>query len=395
MIEADEFEDRLARFDLFDPDLQSADLWPFFEWVRENRRVARTSALGGVWIVSRQDDIAEILQRPDDFSSVANVWPYAENNSIPFNLDPPAHGAFRHALAPMFSPGAAQRMEPAIRATARDLVATIAPRGHCEFVGDYARPLPSHAFMHAFGIDPDRLPEMIESAENAFRMPEDDDGVLRLKLGSDAITRYFYELVAARRADPQGDDVPSHLVRAEVEGRALTDDEIVNMLNLLMAASLDTTTSSLSNMVTWLAEHPERRDELVADPSLLPTAVEEFLRFEPLLFNGRVVRRALDFHGVAMSPGERVMMLFPAAGRDPRVFEHPDEVLFDRAPNRHISFGAGPHRCLGLHQARLTLRVALDEWHKAFPTYRVTPGTQPKRRLTVVKAVSSLQLDVA
>jgi cytochrome P450 len=387
-------EELLARFDLFDPDLQTADLWPFFAWLREHHRVARTSALGGVWIVSRQEDLVEILQNPADFSSVANVWPYHENDAIPFNMDPPEHGLFRHVLAPMFGPAEATRMEDSIRATARELLAPIAAAGRCELVRDFARPLPSRAFMDAFAIDPERIPEMIEAAEAAFRLPEGEGGLERLNLGSDAITAYFHDLVQQRRADPSGSDVPSRLVRADVDGRPLTDDEIVNILNLLMAASLDTTTSSLSNMLTWLAEHPDRRDELVAGPSLLPSAIEELLRYEPMLFNGRVVVHDLDFHGTPMKAGDRVMLLFAAAGRDPNVFDDPEAVRFDRTANRHISFGAGPHRCLGIHQARLTLRVAIDEWHRAFPIYRVAPGTTPTRRLTVIKAVSAVEIEV-
>jgi len=391
-----DFEERLARFDLFDPELQEADLWPFFDWIREHHPVARTSALGGVWIVSRYDDVLHVYQHPEVFSSRAVVWPYDEATMVPLNLDPPEHNAYRHLLAPMFSPAAARRMESLIREAARELIDGIRVSGGCEAVSAFARPLPSRAFLASFGLDPDRLPEMQASAESAFRLPDDEAGYARLQESQAAITAYFQEFVDARRRDGgAGDDVPSQLVRAEVNGRPLTDDEIVSILNLLMAASLDTTTSALSNMLTWLAEHPARRDELVRDPELLPVAIEELLRYEPMLFNGRMVVQETELHGVTMRPGDRVMMLFAAAMRDPRAFDDPGAVRFDREANRHLTFGAGPHRCLGAHQARHTLRVALEEWHRAFPTYRVRAGTRPHRRLTMVMAVHAVELDVS
>jgi cytochrome P450 len=386
---------KLSQFELFDPELQEADLWPFFAWIREEHPVARSSALGGLWIVSRYDDVLRIYQHPEIFSSRAVVWPFHEADSLPLNLDPPEHSSYRRVLAPMFSPQSATRMEASIRTTARSLIDDIRGNGICEAVSEFARPLPARAFLDSFAFDADRLPQMTECAESAFRLPEDEAGYLRLQESQRAITEYFHELVASRRLAPAGDDIPSGLVAAEVDGRALTDDEIVNVLNLLMAASLDTTTSSLSNMLTWLAEHPDRRDELVAVPDLLTGAVEELLRYEPMLFNGRMVVQPTELGGAKMQPGDRVMMLFSSAMRDPRAFEQPEEVRFDRIGNRHLTFGAGPHRCLGLHQARLTLRVALEEWLSAFPCYRIQPGTKPRRRLTMVKAVHEVHFEVS
>jgi cytochrome P450 len=389
------YEAKLSEFDLFDPELQEADVWPFFAWIREEHPIARSSALGGIWIVSRYEDLLQIYQHPEIFSNRAVVWPFHESDSLPLNLDPPEHTSYRRVLAPMFSPQAALRMESSIRATARSLIDGIERKGTCEAVSEFARPLPARAFLDSFAFDADRLPQMIESAESAFRLPEDEAGYLRLHESQNTITNYFRELVASRRLAPAGDDIPSRLVAAEMDGRGLTDDEIVSMLNLLMAASLDTTTSSLSNMLTWLAEHPERRDELVAGPELLTGAVEELLRYEPMLFNGRMVVRPTELGGAKMQPGDRVMMLFSSAMRDPRAFDQPETIRFDRIGNRHLTFGAGPHRCLGLHQARLTLRVALEEWLSAFPRYRIRPGTEPRRRLTMVKAVQEVHLEVS
>ena len=186
----------------------------------------------------------------------------------------------------------------------------------------------------------------------------------------------------------------SALLQCQIDGRALSDEELLNILSLLTAASLDTTASALANMVAWLAANPERRDELVADPSLLPSAIEELLRWDQMTHNGRLVTRAVEMHGVTMRPGDRVMMLNAAGGRDPRVFDDPETVDFDRANNRHLAFGAGPHRCLGIHLARMALRVALEEWHRAVPRYSIRSGATPTRRLKQLRAVTALPLVV-
>jgi cytochrome P450 len=393
-VKSELFEEKLATFDLFDPDLQGADLALFFEWIRENHPVARTTAIGGVWLVSRYEDMLHIYHHPELFSNRAVVWPFEESHALPLNLDPPDHAAYRRLLAPMFSPQSAQRMEASIRDAAQDLINAIRTKGSCEAVAQFARPLPARSFLESFAIAQDRLPEMIELAESAFRLPEDEAGYERLHRNQELIDGYFHELVRHRREHPGGADIVSLLGAASIEDQLLSEDEIVNMLNLLLAASLDTTASALSNMLTFLAEHPDRRDELVDHPEIIPGAVEEMLRYEPMLFNGRLVVQDTEVQGIQMRKGDRVMMIFPAAMRDPRIFADPELVDFTREANRHLAFGIGPHRCLGLHLARLTLRVALEEWLRAFPEFRVLSGTQPHRRLTMVMAVDRVELDV-
>jgi cytochrome P450 len=395
-----ELYERIRAFDLYDPSLQSEPLFDFFNEIRESVPLARTEAAGGIWIVSRHTDALFVLQHPEIFSSRSPMFPYVSEStsipvstSIPFTMDPPDHGKYRHLLAPMFAPVRAAEMEPLIRQTARELAEKAGSAAVCDFIEDFGRPVPSRVFLDSFDIPAERLPEMTEIAEASNSMPEDEDGMRRQAQARKELDEYFADLVAERRGSGgAGRDVISWLIRSEVDGRPLTDQEIVNILGLLMEASLDTTTSALANMVAYLATHPAQRDRLVAEPRLIPGCVEELLRFEPMVFQGRVVTQRVEIHGTTLEPGDRVMVLFAAANHDPRAFSNPDSIDFERHDNRHLTFGAGPHRCLGLHLARATLRIALEEWHRAVPIYSVEPGTEVKRRLTVVSAVTSLRL---
>ena len=236
---------------------------------------------------------------------------------------------------------------------------------------------------------------MVSLAARAFVAPTDGAALSELYSAGAAASAIFREVITERRASGAiGDDVVSELVRARVGARPLTDDELVNILSLLTAASLDTTASALANMVAWLCENPAARDLLVNEPDRLPAAIEELLRWDQMTLNGRLVRQEVTLHGVTLRPGDRVMMLNAAAGRDPRVFDDPELVDFEREGNRHLAFGAGPHRCLGVHLARTALRIALEEWHRAAPRYSLRPGSQPTRRLKQLRAVIALPLSI-
>lgn len=384
-------------FQPFAPELQEADLFPTFAALREELPIAWSEQAGGFWIITRFEDIRFVLQNPEIFSSRAVLFPFTPPSqpSIPLNLDGADHTRYRRLLAPLFSPARAVGMEDEIRSAARRQIAQIVEQGSCDFIEQFARPVPSRTFLASFAIPDDRLADMSRMAEAAFTFPGDEEGMRRGAEARRAVDDYFREVVEERRRHgATGDDVVSSLIRAEIDGQALRDDELVNILNLMTSASLDTTASAIVNIVAWLAEHPHRRDELVREPDLWPAAVEEFLRYDQMTLNGRIVARDIEVRGVEMRAGDRVMMLSAASGRDAAAYVDPDVVRFDRPVNRHLAFGAGPHRCLGSHLARTTLRIELEEWHRAFPRYRVTPGTTVRRRLTVLRAVTKLHLTI-
>jgi cytochrome P450 len=391
----DAVSERVARFDIFDPDLQD-DPFPFYNELREKCPLGRAETYGGYWIVSRYDDVERVLRDFSTYSSHQVLIPHFDHfygEQIPLELDPPQHTKFRQALAPLFGPPRVARIEPLIRETARRLAADVARAGTVELMSTMAIPLPSETFLHSFDIPASRLDDLLSFKEQLLKSGV-QPGDPNLEERRAEILAFFVDLLEERRASGGGDDVISELLRSTVDGRPWTDEEIVNAAVVLMLASLDTTSSALGLIVAHLAEHPGHRQRLVDDPSLLPAAVEEFLRWEPLLHNGRVLTRDVEMYDTTLKAGDRIMCLFGAAHRDPRVFDDPDTLDFDRPLGRHLAFGAGPHRCLGLHLARATLRIGLEELHRAVPRYEVEPGTKPVRRETYVRGVTTLQLRV-
>ena len=176
--------------------------------------------------------------------------------------------------------------------------------------------------------------------------------------------------------------------------RSLTQDEIVNVIFMTMLASLDTTNSMLGLLFEYLADHPEVRQLIVNSPEKVPLIIEELIRFQAMGSSARVVAKDTTRHGVTLRAGDQVLMGWGMAGRDPLAFDHPDEVDFSRPAVRHLSFGVGAHRCLGMHLARRILRVALEEWHRRIPDYHVTPGARRDYHYLTVRGLNSLELTV-
>ena len=386
----------IAAFDIFDRALQE-DPFPFYNEIRERCPLGWADTYGGYWIVSRYEDVEEVLRDSSTYSSKQVLIPHFEHfygEQIPLELDPPEHTKFRQALSPLFGPPRVSRIEPLIRETARRLAADIASQPEVEFIQSMAIPLPSETFLHSFDIPRDRLGDLLAFKDRVIKsgLHEDDPEYEQERA---EVLGFFIELLEKRKAEgATGDDVISELLRSKVDERPWSDQEILNASIVLLLASLDTTTSAFGLIVTHLAERPELRERLVREPEIIPAAIEEFLRWEPLLHNGRVLRRDVEKHGTTMKAGDRVMCLFGAAHRDPRVYDDPDRLDFDRQATRHMAFGAGPHRCLGLHLARATMRIGLEELHRAVPVYRVKPGTEPARRETYVRGVGELQLRI-
>jgi cytochrome P450 len=177
-----------------------------------------------------------------------------------------------------------------------------------------------------------------------------------------------------------------------VGGQPVTDHDLGKLANMIVAGSVDTTVTTMSNVIAWLAEHPTDRTLLLDDPNLIPGAVEEVLRYEHLLLNGRLVVSDVEIDGHQLKAGDRVMLLLPATGRDPEVFDRPDEMDFRRSPNPHLGFGQGPHLCIGIHFARSVLRIAITRWLAAFPTFALDDGAHPVRKRGYVTGVRQLRL---
>ncbi|WP_052658957.1 cytochrome P450 [Streptomyces sp. MNU77] len=388
-----DFDERVATFDLHAPELQE-NPYPFYAEMRGRCPVAHVDSHGGHYVLTRMADIRQVCADARTFANdqvLIPDWEFPLGRQIPGQTNGEEHRLYRLALADLFTPAAVNRLEPRIRATARRLAEEIRDRRGGEFMSDFASPLSSETFLHLFDVDREDLPDLLRFKN--LLVHGGAEGRIRLKEDEGRLVDFFAALVERRRTQEEpGADAVSHLLRAPYGDRRLTDEEIINISIVLMLASLDTTSAVTGNVFAWLAEHPDRRDELIADPGLIPRAVEELLRFEGVTGTVRVVTRPTEVNGVPMPAGARVMMLMGAAGRDPEAFDAPDTVDFGRKDVRHATFGLGAHRCLGMHLARRTVKVAIEEFHRVMPHWEPRPGTRPERVLGHVRGVAEMRV---
>jgi cytochrome P450 len=300
---------------------------------------------------------------------------------IPLDLDGPEHTKYRRVLDPMFAPRRVAALEPQIRRLANEIIDGFIDRGEVDVYAEWCQPLPSTIFLSMMGIPQSDLARFL-SFKNAIlghdAAPTDtvEEIWARIQQASRECYAYFDAVLddRAARTDP-GDDLIGWLVRADVQGGRLSREEIQDICYLLMIAGLDTVAASLACMLSFFARNPGHRKEVVADPSLWPTAVEELMRFEsPVTEGHRVPQEDIELGGTTIAAGTMVTVSWSAANLDPETFADPLRVDLRREPNPHVAFANGWHRCLGSHLARLELRAALDEFHRRIPDYRIADG---------------------
>jgi cytochrome P450 len=254
----------------------------------------------------------------------------------------------------------------------------VAPTGGCDFVTGFALRFPTEAFLSMIGIDPADADIFVPWVEDFFAgFGGDPDGVAAMAAALAGIREYWVAALEERRGEPEPrpGDLAAHLLHATYDGRPLTDAEMLDMLTVLVLAGLDTTRAELGYMFRHLAAHPEHRRALVDDPELIPSAVEEVLRYYTIIFgDGRKVTRDVEFHGASLRKGDMVYGLVSGANRDPRAYERADEFVIDRKRNHHMGFANGPHRCLGAHLARREMQLAVREWLRVIPDFDVAAG---------------------
>jgi cytochrome P450 len=342
----------------------------------QDTRTPAVRAESGYWIFTGQDVILDGMQQADLWSS--SVLTPADPNPaykwIPVMLDPPEHTQWRRLLGGYFSPGRTKSMLGEQHGFARELVEGLVQKGECDFVADFARIFPTSIFLQIMGMPRERLAQFMEWENMILHQTQESDPDRTVQaLGMKHVMGYFSTLIADRRAnpDPEATDVVSAAVAWEIDGAPVADADILNCLLLLFMAGLDTVASQLAYMLYHLGTHPEDRRRVVAEPELAPRLIEEILRAYPIVQTARKARRDEDFHGCPVKAGDMALFPLAAAGRDGAVYPDARTVDLDREVTRHLSFGAGPHRCLGSHLARQELLVALTEWHRLVPDYEV------------------------
>jgi cytochrome P450 len=260
----------------------------------------------------------------------------------------------------------------------------VAPTGGCDFVTGFALRFPTEAFLSMAGIDPADADLFVPWVEDFFGgFSGDPAGLEPMAKALDGIRNYWVAALDERRGEPEPreGDLASHLLHSTFDYRPLTDAELLDMLTVLVLAGLDTTRATLGYLFRHLAENPEHRRQLIEDPELVPSAVEEALRFYTIIFgDGRKVTRDTEFHGVQLKKGDMVYALVSGANRDPRAYEQADEFVIDRKRNHHMGFANGPHRCLGAHLARRELVLAVQEWLRVIPDFHIATEAELRER---------------
>jgi cytochrome P450 len=359
-------------------------------------RVFFSPRYGGYWVLTRHEDIRAVFQDAETFSSADVAIPAGAYPRVlrPLALDPPEHGAYRQVLSAAFAPQAATRREAEVRSVCRSLIDSFASAGRCELLNAFAKPLPTRIFVAMMGLPATEAAQFV--GWNEVLLHAYEDPAARRRAAAE-IEAYLGDLIRTRRSTPDSDpdDLFGVLLTGRVHDRPLTDDEILDCAFLLFIAGLDTVTAVLGFAFRGLAERPDLQQAIaMGDSAQIAAAVEELLRAHAIVNAARTATRDGVIAGdVAVKPGDRVLLATSFATRDPSEFAHPSVIDFGRDANRHLAFGAGPHRCLGSHLARVELAVALEEFHRRIPAYHLAPDAPTRIHGGGVFGMDSLVLE--
>jgi cytochrome P450 len=349
--------------------------YPTYEWLREEAPVYENPTLD-FWALSRFDDVLAGLHDPATYTSGHGVALEDEGPDGPagsmIHLDPPEHTAMRKLVSRRFTPRRIAELEPRVREWTRALVATIDGRSQFDVVTDYAALLPATVISTMLGVPTEEhehvrvWTDQLLTREAGMMTVPADAGAAMMRL-----VELSAQLMALRRERPTA-DILSLLVEVEVDGEKLTDAQVIGFCILLISGGHETTAKLIANGIRLFAAHPEQRDAVIAEPSLMVPAVEELLRFtSPTQYMTRTTTRPVELHDVTIPEGKKVALLLGSGNRDPREFDRPDEFDIHRGNPRILAFGHGAHVCLGAAVARLEARVALEEFLARYADYTV------------------------
>ena len=376
-------ENLLTDYDIFEPSFV-ANPYPGYSEIRESEcPIARTERYEGSWLPTRYEDVVALAQEYEIFTSRGIlVMPpppgqaegaYGGVAAPPITSDPPDHHWHRRLILPVFAPQAVAKYEQSTRDLCNALIDEFIDKGKADAAADYAQHIPVRVISNMLGVPLDMEETFTGWVRGVLENMTDMELRKRSRL---AIIEYFLAQVEDRKTNPRENDLISELMNTEVEGKKVPIEYVLGVCNLMLVAGIDTTWSAIGSVMWHMAQHPEHRKQLRENDDLWPTAIEELLRVYAPVTMARIVDRDIEFQGCPMKAGDRVLMAFPAANRDPRQFENPDEVILNREHNRHVAFGSGIHRCAGSNLARLEVRVALRTWLERIPEFElVDPAT--------------------
>jgi cytochrome P450 len=362
----------------FDAMTDLADPWPKYRDLLAAGGV--TCPMPGVVVAGSRRAADDVLGNAGVFSAEGLVQLGNIRPLIPLSIDPPLHIKYRKLLDPLFAPRRMEAMEEDITGRVNHFIDAFVDRGECHFTDEFAVPFPSAVFLGLMGLPWEELDTFLR-LKNGILRPGGDlaDVDERQRIQNETgqeIYAYFDAILDDRQAHPQ-EDILTHFLTSEIDGDKLTREDILDICFLFLIAGLDTVTDSLTCFYAYLARHPDAQHQLAANPSLVPSAVEELLRWEtpvPTVF--RQAKQDAEVAGCPVRAGDIVSVFLGPANIDPAEFDRADEVILDREVNRHLTFGGGVHRCLGSHLARRELRITLREWHRRIPEYELKPGIE-------------------
>ena len=357
------------------------DPYPIWDDLRERCPVAHTDRYGGGWFPTTHEMVSAIANDTEHFTSRVVVVtnnkhpvgapPAPIGGAPPITSDPPFHQIARRIMLPALAPGPVNALEPQIRALCTEHLDELRGRTSFDAGAEFAQFISPGVISRMLGFPPedeDKFRDFVHLVLDLVDLPVEERVPLFEPMGA-----YFDEQIADHLANPR-DDFTSYLLNVEVAGQKLAPEHVRGTMVLTLVAGIDTTWSAIGAAIWHLATHPADLERLVAEPDLMPLAVEEFLRFYAPVTMARTLKEDYDFFGCSMKKDDWVLLGFPAANRDPAAFDDADRFIIDRAVNRHAAFGLGIHRCAGSNLARMELRVAIEEFIARFPRFELDEG---------------------
>lgn len=365
-------------FDHTDP-RWTADPFPIWDEMRKASPVVHTDRFLGCYMPTTYEAVRQISHDTEHFSSrrviVRDERPeVAKNAAPPITSDPPEHKPAKQLLLPPFTPDAMKKLEPRVRAICNELIDEFIAEGKVDAAARYTKHIPVRAIAHMLAIPESDSDLFIKWIHMILELSIKNESMLAQAVQE--MSAYFMGHIEQRKQKP-GDDLISYLLNAkDKNGQPLEDSHVMGSLRLLLIAGIDTTWSAIGASLWHLAKTPSDRDRLIAEPGLMPTAIEELLRAYSPVTMAREVMKETTIEGCPVKPGNMVLLSFPAANRDPAMFPDADKVVIDRKENRHSAFGLGIHRCVGSNLARMEMQVAIEEWLKRIPDFKLDPAGQ-------------------
>jgi cytochrome P450 len=350
--------------------------FPIWDELRSECPVVHTERFLGCYLPTTYEAVKQISYDTEHFSSrriiVRTIRPEPPAASPPITSDPPQHKPAKQLLLPPFTPDAMKKLEPKVRLICNELIDGFINEKGCDVAAHYTKHIPVRAIAHMLGIPEKDGDLFIKWIHEILELGISSEEILMRAVHE--MAAYFAGHIEHRKKHPTDDLISTLMNARDKDGQPLSDAHVQGSLRLLLIAGIDTTWSAIGSSLWHLAKTPADRERLLAEPELLPTAIEEFLRAYSPVTMAREVMKETTISGCPIKPGNMVLLSFPAANRDPAMFPDADKVIIDRKENRHAAFGLGIHRCIGSNLARMEMTVAIEEWLKRVPDFRLDPA---------------------